>query len=310
MTIFNSLCPLAFTRTAKTFDEITSLRYRRDIYFIIDATIQGKGDAPMTTKQGTALISLCVLLMMFTVGLAEGADGTLKVAFKYKDPTTGVEQKLLSGFIYLHDAKNPPPMEKFYSKADYIDGVSNYADGVYTKKFPAGTYYIRITQRKNVGGTTIFNRQGPPQVGDYTWFQTSPITITAGQTLDLGTKYANIYSSSPVTITGTVRTQKGVPLAGQFVRAQTEPCYADGYNYNINSCGPNKFIALEPTDANGQYTLFLREPGTYYLYTSPCLTPAHFEYSGNRCGYTAAPAPITVRLGDKKSTDFVVFRYP
>lgn len=262
-------------------------------------------------KRWATFMAFCALLMMFTVGLAEGADGTLKVAFKYKDPATGVEQKLISGFIYLRDAKNPPPMEKFYSKADYIDGVSNYTDGVYTKNFPAGTYYIRITQRKNVGGTTSFNRLGPPQVGDYTWFQTTPITITAGQTLDLGTKYANIYSASPVTITGTVRSQKGLPVAGHFVRAQTEPCYEDGWSGNINSCGPKKFLALQPTDANGQFTLYLRDPGTYYLYTSPCLTTEYFEFSGNRCQYTPALAgPMTVRSGDKKTTDFVVYVYP
>lgn len=246
---------------------------------------------------------------MFSVGLAQGAGtGTLKVAFKYKDPSTGVEQNLNYGFIYLRDAKNPPPMEKFFSKADIITGPSNYANGVITRDVPAGTYYIRITQRNPLKGYT--EPQGPPRAGDYTWMQTTPITITAGQTLDLGTKYAYPFSSSPITITGTVQTQKGVPLAGRYVRAQSQPCYSDGYNYNINQCGPDKHVALQTTDANGKYRLELRDPGTYYLYTSPCLTDDYFQYTGNRCQYTAAPAPITVQTGDNKTTDFVVYMYP
>ncbi len=265
----------------------------------------------MTTKQWATLFSLFALLTMFAAGLAEAAGtGTVRYAFKYKDTATGVEKKLLNGHMYLHDASKPPPMEKFYSRADFIGRNSPYADGNYFNEVPAGTYYIRITERKVVGNTTAFNRQGPPQYGDYTWFQTTPITVIAGQTLDLGTKYAYPYSSSPITISGTVKTQKGIPLTGRFVRAQTEPCYDDGYNNNINQCGPNKFIALQPTDAAGKYTLELREPGTYYLYTSACLTPDHFEYSGNRCAYTQAAAPLTVQVGDKKTTDFVVPTYP
>lgn len=263
----------------------------------------------MTTKRWAALFSLCALLMMFTAGLAEAAGtGTLKYAFKYKDPATGVETGLPYGFVYLHDATKPPPMEKFYSKADFID-CKSYGNGTYVNPdIPAGTYYIRITQRNPLKGYT--EPKGPPRVGDYTWFQTTPITITAGQTLDLGTKYAYFYSSSPITITGSVKTQNGVPLAGRYVRAQSQPCYSDGYNYNINQCGPDKHIALTPTDANGKYTLELRDPGTYYLYTSPCLTDQHFQYTGNRCGYTAAPAPITVQVGDSTTTDFVVYQYP
>lgn len=263
----------------------------------------------MMTKQLVVLVSLCLLLLMNMVGLAEAAGtGTLKYGFKFKDPATGVETALPYGFVYLHNATKPPPMEKFYSKADFID-CKSYGNGTYVNpNIPAGTYYIRITQRNPLLGHT--EPQGPPRVGDYTWMQTTPITITAGQTLDIGTKYAYFYSSSPITVTGTVKTQKGVPLAGRYVRAQSEPCYKDGYNYNVNQCGPDKYIALMPTDADGKYTLELRDPGTYYLYTSPCLTDQYFEYTGNRCSETAAAAPITVKVGDSVNTDFVVWQYP
>ena len=260
----------------------------------------------MKTRQGATLIFVVLMMTLFSICLAEAGTGTLKTTFKYKEPTTGVIQNLNYGYIYLHNATKPPPMEKFFSKADYILGPSG-ADGAFTVSVPEGTYFIRITQRKVlVGG---MRQYGPPEDGDYTWMQTIPITITAGATLDLGAKYAYPFTNSPITITGTVKTQNGAPLAGRYVRAQTEPCYEDGYNYNINQCGPVKFLALQPTDANGKFTLQLRDPGNYYIYTSPCITADYEQYTGNRCAYTAAPGPVTVVRGDSKTVNMVVYVY-
>ena len=210
----------------------------------------------MKKKLWVALISLCAILIMSSFGLAEAATGTLKYTFKSKDPATGVVTNLPYGFLYLRDASKPPPMEKYFSKADYIN-ISSFGNGIYSDpNVPVGTWYIRITQRKAGGAAT--RPLGPPEEGDYTWSQTAPITIVAGQTLDLGTLYAVPFGSSPITITGTIKNQNGVPVAGQYVRAQTEPCIADGYNNNINQCGPAKFLALKPTDANGKYTMQIK----------------------------------------------------
>lgn len=253
------------------------------------------------------ILVMFTLMSMFYVCLAEAGTGTLKVALKYKDPSTGVIQSLNYGFIYLHDATKPPPMEKFFSKADYILGPSS-SDGSFAVSVPEGTYYIRITRRKVVAGTT--RPYGPPEEGDYTWMQTTPITITASTTVDLGTKYAYPFTIAPITITGTVKTQNGAPLAGRYVRAQTEPCYDQGGPGGyINQCGPVKFLALQPTDLNGNYTLQLRDPGTYYIYTSPCITADSDPYTGNRCSYTAAPGPVTVTRGDTKTVNMVVYVY-
>ncbi len=257
------------------------------------------------TKQLAASL-LFALMITFSVCPAGADTGTLKANFKYKDPASGAIQNLSNGYIYLHEATKPPPMEKFFSKADYILGPSG-ADGSFTVSVPAGTYYIRITRRKVVLGPP--RPYGPPEEGDYTWMQTPPITVTANTTTDLGTKYAYPFAIAPITITGTVNSQNGVPLAGRYVRAQTEPCYQDGYNNNINQCGPVKFLALQPTDANGKYTLQLRDPGTYYIYTSPCLTTEHDQYTGNRCTFTAAPGPVTVMRGDNKTVNMVVSVY-
>ena len=257
----------------------------------------------MKTKQRAALILFFAMLTIFSVGLAEAATGTLKYTFKYKDPTTGAISNLPSGFVYLHDATKPPPMEKFFSKADYIN-MSSFGNGNYSDpSVPAGTWYIRITQRK-AGNKPL----GPPEYGDYTWMQTAPITIVAGQTLDLGTLYAVPFAPAPITITGTVKNSSGAPLAGRYVRAQTVPCLEDGYSDNVNQCGPVKDLAQQPTDANGKYTLVLRDPGAYYIYTSPCLTVDHDDYTGNRCRYTPAPGnPVIVKIRDVKTVDMVAY---
>ena len=245
------------------------------------------------------------MLIFFSVNLAQA--GTLTFSFKYRDPATNVESNLNDGFVYLHNASKPPPMEKFFSKADYILS-GNFGNGNYSINVPDGTWYIRITQRKVIGGATRPN--GPPEEGDYTWMQTSPITLVTGQTspLTLGTLYAYPFGSSPITITGTVRNSAGAPLAGRYVRAQTVPCYDDGANNNINQCGPVKNLALQPTDANGRYTLQLKDPGTYYIYTSPCISADYQDYTGNVCHYTPAPSnPVTVKIRDTKIVDLVVY---
>lgn len=242
---------------------------------------------------------------MFSAGLAEAANGTLKYAFKYKDPTTGVETNLSYGYVYLRDAAKSPPMEKFFSKADYILRPSNLSDGSATVAVPAGKYFIRILQRKVIGGSS--RPYGPPDEGDLTWYQTSPITITAGSTLDLGTKYATPFGST-ITITGTIKNSSGAPLTGRYVRAQTEPChtYSEGA---INQCGPVKFLALQPTDSNGRYTIVLRNPGTYYLSTF-----SNWDTNPGCSGYCSAPimgigypTPITIQQGETRTADIVSY---
>jgi hypothetical protein len=243
---------------------------------------------------------------MLLVGLAEAANGTLKATFKYKDPATVLDQNLNYGYIYLHDATKNAPMEKFFSKADYIlGGPASTINGKITASVPAGRYYIRLLQRKVIGGVT--RPYGPPEAGDLTWFQTTPVTVTAGTILDLGTKYATPFGAAPIAITGIVRNYSGVPLAGRYVRATTEPCYADGYNYNINQCGPNKFLAL-PTDASGNYRLELRDPGAYYLsvITSWDTTIGCSGYCAPAIiGTGETPTPIMVQKGESRTADLI-----
>ncbi len=245
-------------------------------------------------KKWGILFFLLVLMAVTTVGVSEGA-GTLTLTFKYKN-SSGVETPLAYSYVYLRSAANEPPMEKFFSPADIISPQSTTTGVVTITNVPEGNYYIRATRRNPL----VVRPLGPPEPGDYIWNQTEPITITSGTT-NLGTKYAWIFGSAPLTISGTVKDGNGAPLAGRYVKATIEPCIqADGYTGTpSNHCGPEKHIALQRTDANGNYTLFLKNPGTFYVYESMCLGDKHMEYSGNPCvGY--GTGPVTVNLGENK----------
>src|SRR6266498_3670694 len=109
----------------------------------------------MKMRQLAAFISFCAMLTMLSVGLAEAANGTLSATFKYRDPATGLDQNLNYGYIYLHDATKNAPMEKFFSRADYIlGGPASTSNGKITVNVPAGKYYIRLLQRNVSGGVT------------------------------------------------------------------------------------------------------------------------------------------------------------
>ena len=260
----------------------------------------------MKTNRWAVLFSLCAILTMFSVGPAEAANGTLTVTFKYKDPATQVDQNLNYAFIYLHDATKPAPMEKFLSKADYIlGGPTSTVNGKITVPVPAGKYYIRVLQRKVLGGAT--RPYGPPEGGDLTWFQTSPVTIVAGATLDLGTRYATPFGTA-ITITGTVKDHNGTPLVGRYVRATTEPCYEAGYDWGSNQCGPVKFMALNPIDADGKFTLYLRDAGNYFLsllYSWDTTIGCSGYCAPQIIGTGTQPLPVSVQMGEAKNLDWV-----
>lgn len=251
----------------------------------------------MDLRRMLAVTSLVTALVMAFSGMAKAANGTVQVTFKYRNGS-GVEQPLSSTYLYLRQGAENPPLEQYFKKADYIFGPSDSA-GRINASVPAGTYYIRLTKR--AGGTP--GPLGPPKVGDYTWTDYQQITVIANSVTNLGTKYAAVFSE-PITITGIiVNSTTGAPLAGRYVRAQTEPCIEanyDPYNWrDTNRCGPVKYLALQKTDAQGQYTLLLPDPGTYYIVESSTLGDKHVEYQGNRSTTGWSMGPITVNTGDK-----------
>ena len=246
----------------------------------------------------TSLIYAAILLFS---GTAMAANGTVKVTFKYTN-SSGIEQSLANAYLYLRSGSEEPPRQKYFSSADYIFGPSD-ASGRINVSVPEGTYYLRLTRREPLGGTA--RPLGPPEKGDYTWTDYRQITVAAGTVTDLGTKYA-VPFAEPITITGAIKDRKtGAPLAGRYVRAQTEPCIEADYSswepsewIDSNRCGPDKYPALQKTDAQGKFTLQLREPGTYYIVESKTLGDRHQEYAGNRNSTGWMMGPITVNTGD------------
>lgn len=246
-------------------------------------------------------ISMLVFISLLFTGMAE-ANGYLRFKFHLKN-SNGTETILPYAFVYLQDGTKDPPLEKFFRNTSYYWGSYGASDS-YGVSVPAGTYYIRITQRNPLPNGRL-QAEGPPRPGDYTWRQVVPITITDNAVIDLGTIYAGIFGQT-ITVSGTVHASSGAPVAGKYVRAQSVPCYTDGYNYNINRCGPDKYLALQQTDAAGNYTLLLRTPGTYYMYISSCLGDEHQEYIGNQCTGTQG-GTITVQTGDTKNLNMIAY---
>ena len=255
----------------------------------------------MDLRRMLAVTLFVTALVMAFSGMAEAANGTVKVTLKYKNGS-GVEQPLVSAYLYLRNAAESPPLEQYLKKADYIYGPSD-ASGRINASVPEGSYFIRITKRAVAGGSGPL---GPPKAGDYTWTDYQQVTVTAGSITDLGTKYAASFSE-PITISGIiVNSTTGAPLAGRYVRAQTEPCVTADYSSqneaewrDSNRCGPVKYMAQRRTDAQGRYTLLLRDPGTYYIVESLTLGDNHQQYTGNPGSTGWAVGPITVSAGDK-----------
>ncbi len=237
----------------------------------------------------TLVYSLIMIMALF-VSFADAA-GNLTATVKYKD-SNGVDQPLTGAYVYLQDASDLPPMEQYFINATVIAGPSN-ASGSINVSVPEGTYNVRITKRNPQSGNT--NRLGPPEIMDSTWNQINTIRISTNQTTALGTIYADYYA--PIKVSGTV-TRSGAPMVGQYVRLQTEPCYTDGYNYNVNQCGPVKIT--QRTNTNGQYTIKLRNSGTYYVYLSSCLSDHGQQYTGNPCvgSYVGS---LTVQRGEQST---------
>ena len=259
--------------------------------------LQEGGD---TMNKWIALCSFVIVMTISSNSLA-GGSGTLTVTFKYKD-NSGFEQPLSGAYIYLHEASKKPPLEKYFVNTPYIYGISS-PTGFIGVIVPEGRYYIRITKRDPLSGNT--NKLGPPEPTDYTWSQTTPITISANVTTNLGVIYAD---PLPITVTGVITSYfSGVPVAGRYVRAQTVPCYDDGYNDNVNQCGPVKFLALQRTGADGRFTIKLRDPGTYYIYQTNCLSNYGVEYTGNPCmGWYGGT--VTVNSGETKTLNIVTYQ--
>jgi hypothetical protein len=233
-----------------------------------------------------------IVMAISSDGLA-GGSGTLTATCKYFD-ANGVEQPLSSAYVYLHDESKKPHVDRSFNKPSYILGPSD-SSGRVSASVPEGSYYIRITKRNPKNESA--NRVGPPEPMDYTWSQAKTITIRADATTDLGIKYAGLFTA-PITVTGAVTRTTGDPAAGLYVSVQTDP---------VNQCGPDKILARKRTDANGKYTLALRDPGTYYVYVGTCRSGQGGSLSGAGPCVVDYGGMVTVNLGETKTLNIVTY---
>lgn len=207
------------------------------------------------------------------------ANGTLTATFIYNGtPLSGA-------YVYLHTYPQGTMIEeKYFRPAQYILGPSD-ANGNFSVSVPDGEYRVMLMRKASV--------YGPPVAGDYIWRYDGYITVAGGATVNLGTVNAQVFSG-PITVKGTVTNcvwtsdsagaycTPGTPLADWFVFATKTPCQPNP-NYtdtpDLTSTGSNnprypeyycypyaKYPAAAPTGANGDYTIHLRNPGTYYIY--------------------------------------------
>ncbi len=205
-----------------------------------------------------------VMLALATVLFAGTAmaNGTITATFIYNG--SGINQPLAGAYVYLHAyPQGAPIMEKYFRAAQYILGPSD-ANGNISVSVPEGIYHIRITRRAPLSAIpTQAQAYGPPRSGDYTWHMagsSSTITVAAGSAINLGTVYAQVFNSAPIAISGQVFSN--CPTCPFFVMATTTLIHPGVYYPQPGI----KYPAEAPTDSNGNYTIILRNPGTYYIY--------------------------------------------
>jgi hypothetical protein len=251
-----------------------------------------------------SLITACVFSLLLVAQTAEANNGTLTLTFKYKD-SSGSEVPLVNAYVYLRDAGVVPPMEDFFSPPAFIFGPTD-STGFISVEVAAGKYFIRATRRNQMVGKG--RPLGPPEPNDYTWTPLVPITINADAVTNLGTRFAGLFKQD-IVVSGVITNASGQPLAGRYVRAQITPCTGDEFTVP-NYCGPVKLQAFQRTDANGRYTLRIREGGTYYIVTSRTLGTNGRIYGGGWYGNPDttgwSTGPINIGAGDKITRNIAV----
>ena len=228
-------------------------------------------------KKWPVFFIVFILAAVLFAGIA-GANGTLTATVYYNS------QPLQYAYVYLHVY---PPLgatikETYFRNAQHILGPTN-SSGYISASVPEGTYKVRITRRAPLTTVpTLAQAYGPPKPGDYTWKeQGGAITIATNSTVNLGAINTAPFSSTPapapITISGKATTCSGTPWAGVYIMATTQYCtpsITDCGGYGCwtglyNACPGQKFPAQQLTDSNGNYTIELANPGTYYIYAMP-----------------------------------------
>ncbi|WP_305046022.1 MSCRAMM family protein [Geoalkalibacter sp.] len=181
------------------------------------------------------------------------------------DPDTALSGRVLheglplkGAWIYVYVEEASGLMGPSYGEA-----VQSDEGGMFRIPLPAGRYYLAARQRGDG------SRLGEPAPGDLNGvYPGNPVELTRGEELDLGDfrltavdahtreerRAAGKFAATATAFTGRVVDERGGPTAGVYVFA-----YLDR-----RMVGKPTYIS-EPSGADGRFTLYLGEGGTYYV---------------------------------------------
>ena len=208
----------------------------------------------------------------------------LKGTFEYNG------QPLPGAYVYFQPGGQIAPFGQYFQMAKFIGGPTD-SNGNFSFYIPPGSYNVMVLKRNSVWNATIY---GPPAPGDYLWHSgaaTGSILAAAGQTVDLGTVDAAIWSNNNATsISGTV-TANGKPMIGWSVRASTgplQPLYYYGQSIPFPNQNSALITSVAKTGSNGSYTLNLPDQAASY-YITACSSARGCMWWGYEGGYGAGP---------------------
>jgi hypothetical protein len=192
---------------------------------------------------------------------------------------------------YLKQNGPAPLPERYWRVPDAVIPVES--TGKFSVELIEGQYYVGVIGRKSsklvpgppIEGDSLIllkDKKGKPEI----------ITVTAGKTIDTGTRKGSIYKKSVkknnkiTAIEGVIKHADGTPVSGAFVFAFHSPERAS-----------KPVFASEKTDNTGKY--FLRvEDGTFYLKVRDVYgggRPQTGEIKGVYGG--DEPVPVSVKVG-------------
>ncbi|MBI4651483.1 carboxypeptidase regulatory-like domain-containing protein [Candidatus Desantisbacteria bacterium] len=174
----------------------------------------------------------------------------------------------------------------YLSNANLFHGPDNYHsnftgnDGAFSLDLPDGNYYI--VARKRINGAYT----GPLTNGDYNGeYANNPIKVISGKTVKVeitAQKIEGLMLYSPmnasrnhIQLKGIVKDKSGNFKEGMFVVGYTSPTMWNKPDY-----------ISQPTNAKGEFVLYVDKPGTYYLLAKQVFKkpPVVGELVGNYAG--------------------------
>ncbi|WP_214171585.1 carboxypeptidase-like regulatory domain-containing protein [Geoanaerobacter pelophilus] len=254
------------------------------------------------------MIRYCLLLLILLASVLSAkaeVQGSGKITGAWIAPPKG---PIAGALVYAFNAESgpPPTPERYWRVPDGMAVTDN--NGKFSLDLPDGTYYLG-TLKKPKG-----NQPGPPADGDLYFFSRDAkgapkkYVVTGGSSLSAGTfrkaepfKTPAIKITDGITaITGTVKGDDGVPVAGVMVLAYL----------NEEMTGRPLFVSFR-TGKDGRYLLQVDQAGTYYLKIRSSYGGGR-PHSGDILGKYGGETPIPVQVGNNiitKGIDITVERF-